>query len=155
MYCRYISGAIKIFSFFKGPQKCWYRLFIFYSFKTYTNTFENVDIGLLNFIHSRYIPTLSRPFIFIHPRPILALSRLYSHFRKSYPSTSKNVETGSKKRRDLSQCFWKALIQVRQPYSNIQTAVVWSTRKKKHQDRNFDPIPTLFGAIPVVFKTLG
>ena len=102
MYCRYISGAINFFFFFKGPQKCWYRLFIFYSFKTYTNTFENVDIGLLNFIHSRYIPTLLRPFIFIHSRPILALSRLYSHFHKSYPSTSKNVETGSKKRRDLS-----------------------------------------------------
>ena len=28
-------------------------------------------------------------------------------------------------------------------------------REKKRQDRNFDPIPTLFGAIPALFKTLG
>ena len=27
--------------------------------------------------------------------------------------------------------------------------------EKKRQDRNFDPIPVLFGAIPVLFKMLG
>ena len=28
-------------------------------------------------------------------------------------------------------------------------------REKKRRDRNFDPIPALFGAIPAVLKTLG
>ena len=28
-------------------------------------------------------------------------------------------------------------------------------REKKRRDRNFDPIPALFGAVPAVLKTLG
>ena len=50
MYCRYIIGAKKIKKKKKNYlcqrfQKCWYRPFKFYSFKTYINTFESVGIG--------------------------------------------------------------------------------------------------------------
>ena len=73
MYCRYITGAKKI-KFKKKKtylgalktvgigyqcfQKRWYRPFKFYSFKIYVSTFKSVDIGILNFIHSRLISVL-------------------------------------------------------------------------------------------------
>ena len=73
MYCRYILGAIKLINFFFLKRR-------------YTSTFESASIGLLYFIHSR--PIVPKRWY-----------RLYSHFRKACPGTSKNAGIGSKKQK--------------------------------------------------------
>ena len=81
MYCRYILGAIKLINFFFLKRR-------------YTSTFESASIGLLYFIHSR--PIVPKRWY-----------RLYSHFRKACPGTSKNAGIGSESAGTYPSAFEK------------------------------------------------
>ena len=80
--------------------------------------------------------------------------RLYSHFHKGCPNTSKNAGAGSESVGTYPSAFEK-LVQVRVTLSPHSKASGLKHREKKRRDRNFDPIPALFRAIPAVLKMLG
>ena len=139
MYCRYISGVV-IFSFFlKGLIPA---------------LLKALAQVLLNYTDSRPIPAFLKALEQV--LPMLGLSkvlvqafqkrqyRLYSHFHKGCHSAFKNAGTG----------FESAGIGPHNPSPHSKSGGLMR-REKKRRDRNFDPIPALFGAIPTLFKMLG
>ena len=58
------------------------------------------------------------------------LIQVFKAIGKGCSNTSKNAEIGFEKHLDQSRRFWKALVQVRRPYTNCHCTAVWSTGKK-------------------------
>ena len=75
----------------------------------------------------------------------------YIHiFIKAVPTQVKTLEQGLKVPGPI-----KALVQVCVTLSPHSNASGLKRREKKRRNRNFDPIPALFRAIPAIFKMLG
>ena len=93
----------------------------------YASAFKSTGIGLLNSIDSRHIPALLKALV---PIPALSKALIYG-------------------------------VCLSQRFSGLATLYPHSLpgglkrQGKKRRDRNFDPIPALFRAIPAVLKTLG
>ena len=116
--------------------KRWYRPFKFYSFMTYTSA----GIGITYASAFKSAGTGSKN---------AGIGYIYI-FIKAVPTQVKTLEQGLKVPGPI-----KALVQVCVTLSPHSKANGLKCREKKCRDRNFDPIPALFGAIPALFKTLG
>ena len=121
--------------------------FKFYLFKAYTSAFKSAGIGLFKlYLFKTYTSVFESTGIgTTYASAFKSAGIGYIHiFIKAIPALLKTPEQGL-----------KALVQVRTILSPHSKSGSLKRREQKRRDRNFDPIPALFGAIPTLFKTLG